>query len=554
MSELVDAAHLNTDSMEVSGGLAAASSAADDAEEAAMDVLSTSEAAAAVMDGSTNLDPHPARPNGGPKAVLDGLLFSYQREGIAWMREKVREPSAGGGYRGCILGDEPGVGKTLQVIGLVLQSIWSGEASRVLVAAPNTLVLSTWQREFERWLPTIDPSIKYVIAAGSIDASERALRRLQSTRRPHHLVVVCSYEQLRAVGMVWLADVSLDLLVCDEAHRLVRRAHREPVPCKSPPRRGRKGAQLPKPRLSPSLPPSPPQKSRSIEINTIVRSLPSARTARVAVTATPAPNNLREFYELLDFVCPGILGDEEYFVKGWVEPIEAGKAADADAEARCVGDATLAAFHQVAGERLLVRTKAETNAAAASRAVSHTYVVVHSISSLERSLFSALAARPGIPFGGVGDLLNALMHPELLKSRPSTAAIASANVVAWPETPVERVELSSKLTLCVQCVAAVAARGERAVVIVRSRLVGALLADRLRQMLGGRKGTVLECNGNTKSECAPLSTRTYELHSAPHRLAPIRRSPPPHLPHTSASARRVSPNSTSRSPRRASSC
>jgi hypothetical protein len=226
--------------------------------------------------------------------------------------------------------------------------------------------------------------------------------------------------------------------------------------------------------------------------------LPSASTARIAVTATPMPNNLLDLYALLDFVCPGILGDEDYFVEGYLKPIEAGRAEGASEVERCVGDATLAAFREVQDERLLIRTKAATSPDAEASVVSRTYVVTHSLSTVERSLFGALAERSGVAFRGVNDLMDALMHPELLRSRAKTGDLASAHVGAWPESFEERVQLSSKLTLCVNLVGRVVRRDERAVVVTDHKLVTELLAKRLGQLHG--KAAVVVCNGDTKRE------------------------------------------------------
>ena len=203
----------NADSSAVLDGVAGASTTAIIAEEAADDAVSTGEAPAAGEAARHHHLGDADPPNGSAKQdYLDKLLYPYQQTGVEWMRERVAPPGVDGGYRGCILGDETGVGKTLQVLALVLQCIWSGVASRVLIAVPSTLLESAWQREFEKWVPEIDPTINSVVTK-SVDAAERALRRLQSTSPPHHLIVLCSYEQLRKLGVVWSSELPLDLLV-----------------------------------------------------------------------------------------------------------------------------------------------------------------------------------------------------------------------------------------------------------------------------------------------------------------------------------------------------
>ena len=62
--------------------------------------------------------------------------YPYQREGIAYGLDKKR----------LIIGDEPGLGKTLQSIGIVD----TADAYPCLVISPSSLKIN-WQREFEKF-------------------------------------------------------------------------------------------------------------------------------------------------------------------------------------------------------------------------------------------------------------------------------------------------------------------------------------------------------------------------------------------------------------------
>jgi SNF2 family DNA or RNA helicase len=72
-----------------------------------------------------------------------------------------------------ILGDEPGLGKTLQALAAVLE----GDAKTILVVCPKTATRSVWEREVQRWTPTIEP----FIAQGSAHEREMAIKAFSIT-------------------------------------------------------------------------------------------------------------------------------------------------------------------------------------------------------------------------------------------------------------------------------------------------------------------------------------------------------------------------------------
>lgn len=69
---------------------------------------------------------------------------TYQQVGTAFLARALA----------CLLADEPGLGKSLQVIGAVLES---GLEGPVLVVAPAPAVLMTWALELAKWVPN-DPA------------------------------------------------------------------------------------------------------------------------------------------------------------------------------------------------------------------------------------------------------------------------------------------------------------------------------------------------------------------------------------------------------------
>jgi len=191
-----------------------------------------------------------------------------------------------------------GLGKTLQSVTLIYTLLKTGihangspTAKRVIVICPCSLV-KNWANEFVKWL---GPSgVKCLaLAEGDRKSVERDLDSFVKTKI--HNVLVASYECIRThVGRIRKYKDCCDLLVCDEAHRLKN---------------------------------SENQTSRALN------SLPVKR--RVLLTGTPMQNDLNEFYAMVDFTNPGILGTPEDFRRKMLFPILRGREPDAsDAQKR----------------------------------------------------------------------------------------------------------------------------------------------------------------------------------------------------------------------------
>lgn len=76
---------------------------------------------------------------------LERSLFPHQRVAVKWMLET---PAA-------FLGDDMGLGKTLSVLAVAEELLGKEEVSFLIIGCPNSLIRN-WQREAERWTPSIN--------------------------------------------------------------------------------------------------------------------------------------------------------------------------------------------------------------------------------------------------------------------------------------------------------------------------------------------------------------------------------------------------------------
>ena len=223
--------------------------------------------------------------------VLAKWLRPHQREGVFFMYQCVMGLKQHKG-QGCILADDMGLGKTLQSVCLIYTLIKTGitanrqpTAKRVIVVCPCSLV-KNWDNEFIKWLGP--GGVKTMaLSEGDRKTMEKNIDCFVKTRM--FTVLIASYECIRthAKRFTKYPDCC-DLLVCDEAHRLKN---------------------------------SENQTSRALN------SLPVRR--RVLLTGTPMQNDLQEFYAMVDFTNPGILGTAEEFRRKMLFPILRGREPDA---------------------------------------------------------------------------------------------------------------------------------------------------------------------------------------------------------------------------------
>jgi len=229
-------------------------------------------------------------------------LREHQRLGVQWLYDATMGVSSAG-YEGAILADEMGLGKTLQAITLLYTLLHSsphkikgGECSKAIVVCPATL-LSNWQREFTKWL--CSHRCKPVVLTATLNAAEQQtrVRDFIGGVGKDYAVLIISYELFRKHAAA-LSVLERVLLVCDEGHRL-----------------------------------------KSTSSNKTIRALCQLKTRkRVMLTGTPVQNDLGEFFAMVDFVNPSILGSLSTFRKAFETPINQSRDANAASKVKLLGE------------------------------------------------------------------------------------------------------------------------------------------------------------------------------------------------------------------------
>lgn len=187
---------------------------------------------------------------------------------------------------------------------------------RAIVVCPTSLV-KNWDDEIIKWL---HGRIKTVaLFEANRDAVIKGISMfIEGSKRPRlnsPQVLVISYETFRMHAQRFHDEPSsCDLLICDEAHRL---------------------------------------KNANSQINRALSSLACRR--RVLLSGTPMQNDLEEFFAMVDFTNPNILGSTSEFRKNYLGPILVGREPDSSDRERDIAQNCSALLCEVVNQFILRR-------------------------------------------------------------------------------------------------------------------------------------------------------------------------------------------------------
>ncbi|KAI0652071.1 SNF2 family N-terminal domain-containing protein [Trametes meyenii] len=204
-------------------------------------------------------------------------LMPFQVEGVNWLCHNWNIS------QNCILADEMGLGKTVQIVTFIGYLAKAFECFPALVVVPNSTI-TNWVREFERWAP----NLRVVPFYG--ESKSREIIKQYELFHPHpasgttgakYHVLVTTYETVtnaKEFAPVFKKTPRWEILVVDEGQRL------------------KSDASLIFKRLK--------------ELNSF---------QRVIMTGTPLNNNIRELFNLMNFLDPDEWRDLEALSKQYEE-------------------------------------------------------------------------------------------------------------------------------------------------------------------------------------------------------------------------------------------
>ena len=302
-----------------------------------------------------------------------------------------------------------GSGKTLQA--LVVADELAGPSGRVLIHAPLAMV-DVWQKTARKSHPMRD--VRAIRTGAAADTIESFMTG------DHWLVVSYEYYAAHYAAFLRHGGARIQLLICDEAHKL-----------------------------------------GGCDTQRYVRVRLCPTDKLLLLTATPCANSLRTLWPLLNLCSPGVAGEEKWWVRAVVGPIERD---DQGALGR-VARSTLAELRG----RFVLRRVAMPN----ELPTRSDYIVQCKTSERQRQLGAEVAKSSGLA-RAQAQLLNST-HPFLLGTRSSPTTVArSTGVVDYLSESIwdthELYDASPKLTLFVQLMTVILTMTSDKVVVFSSEI------------------------------------------------------------------------------------
>ncbi|KIW04886.1 uncharacterized protein PV09_04061 [Verruconis gallopava] len=328
--------------------------------------------------------------------ILSRHLRPHQREGVKFMYECVMGMRDSG--EGVILADEMGLGKTLQTIALLWTLLKQNPVfeeppvvKKALIVCPVTLI-NNWRREFKKWLG-LDRIGVFVVD------NDRKIRLTDFTKGKAYAIMIIGYEKLRTVQQDLKRGTPIDIIIADEGHRLKTAQN--------------KSAQAIK------------------ELGT---------EKRIILSGTPLQNDLSEFYTMVDFVNPNLLGKYSAFKREFEIPILQSRVPHATTRNIEKGEARSEELAQLTSQFILRRTSEVIAKFLPPK--TETILFIHPTES-QAALYRAVIDSPifGAVLGSTEaslQLINYLKKlcnsPTLLTSKASDDSEPNQNVVALLES------------------------------------------------------------------------------------------------------------------------
>ncbi|CAO3678536.1 unnamed protein product [Umbelopsis ramanniana] len=317
--------------------------------------------------------------------VLAKVLRPHQIDGVKFLYRCTTGKIHPNAY-GCIMADEMGLGKTLQCIALMWTLLrQSGDIGKptiekAIIVCPSSLVRN-WANELVKWLGPNRIRPLAIDGKGTKEKVTADMKQWGSAqgRMVVNPVLIISYETLRSYCPV-LKNCQIGLLLCDEGHRL------------------KNGNSLTFQGLN------------SLQVQ-----------RRVILSGTPIQNDLSEYFSLLNFANPGLLGTPNEFRKNYEIPILKGRDADATQKDHETSDQKLSELWGIVSKFIIRRTN---DILSKYLPVKFEHVVFCKLSPLQLDLYNVfitskamqklLRGQGSQPLKAITMLKKLVNHPDLL--------------------------------------------------------------------------------------------------------------------------------------------
>lgn len=204
-------------------------------------------------------------------------LKQHQKEGVAWLQCLLNNQ-----LKGCVLADDMGMGKTLQVMYAIDWHSRHSESNQpYLVVAPVSL-LENWQNEYTKYFDS--PRLPIITVTSSPKVIDQTFIEQLSNKQ----IVLTSYETLRR-GQLNFCAVDFAIVVLDEAQKI---------------------------------------KTPGTMVTNAAKALKG--NFKIAMTGTPVENTFVDLWCITDFAIPGLLGNAKEFARQYQNPL---KNSDSDIDA-----------------------------------------------------------------------------------------------------------------------------------------------------------------------------------------------------------------------------
>lgn len=317
---------------------------------------------------------------------LGKVLRPHQVEGVKFLYRCCTGLMVENAY-GCIMADEMGLGKTLQCIALLWTLLRQSPIpnkptiDKAIIACPASLVRN-WANELTKWLGEAAPGVFALDGKMNKDQVAANVRRWCESkgRQVTSPVMIVSYESLRNLTES-LGETEVGLLLCDEGHRL--------------------------------------KNSESLTFQGLCQ---INVKRRVILSGTPIQNDLSEYFSLLNFANPNLLGSRTEFRKNFELAILKGRDAGASDKEKQQGDQKLSELSTLVSRFIIRRTN---DLLSKYLPVKYEHVVFCRMAPFQLSLYRHFITSPSIqkllrgqgsqPLKAINILKKLCNHPDLLQ-------------------------------------------------------------------------------------------------------------------------------------------